>query len=193
MRSVCVFCGSSRGANPEIIVAARQLGALLAERDIDLIYGGGSVGLMGELADSVLAKGGRAIGVIPQFLLDKEVGHVGLTQLKVVNTMHERKALMAELSDAFVALPGGIGTFEEFFEVWTWGQLGLHAKPYALLNVANFFDPLLTFLDHVVAEKLLRSEHRQLLLVESKPAKLLDRISTARPTQLPKWIDDEQT
>lgn len=193
MRSVCVFCGSSRGANPAIIAAAQQFGALLAERDIELIYGGGSVGLMGELADSVLSNGGRVVGVIPQFLLDKEVGHVGLTQLKVVNTMHERKALMAELSDAFVALPGGIGTFEEFFEVWTWGQLGLHAKPYALLNVANFFDPLLAFLDHVVAERLLRNEHRRLLLVESEPVKLLDKLMAARPTQLPKWIDREQT
>lgn len=193
MRSVCVFCGSSRSSNPEIIAATRLLGRLIAERGLQLVYGAGSVGLMGELADAVLAAGGRVVGVIPQFLMDKEVGHLGLSELHIVTTMHERKALMAELSDAFVALPGGIGTFEEFFEIWTWGQLGLHAKPYALLNVAGFFDSLLTFLDHVVETRLLRAEHRSLLLVESDPTQLLDRIESTHLEPLPKWIDREQT
>ncbi len=193
MRTVCVFCGSSSGSNPEIVETTRQLGRMLAERGIGLVYGGGSVGLMGELADAVLSAGGRVIGVIPQFLLDKEVGHAGLSELRVVATMHERKALMAELSDAFIALPGGIGTFEEFFEIWTWGQLGLHAKPYAVLNVAGFFDLLLSFLDHVVETRLLKAQHRQLLIVEKEPAALLDRLANAQPQQLPKWLDREQT
>jgi uncharacterized protein (TIGR00730 family) len=189
VRSLCVFCGSSPGANPTYRAAAEQLGTVLAETGVRVVYGGGHVGLMGTVADAALAAGGSVVGVIPQHMVDREVAHRGLTELRVVRSMHERKAVMAELSDGFVALPGGLGTLEELFEVWTWGQLGLHRKPYALLDVAGFFQPLLAFLDHQVAERFVRPEHRAMLVVESDPARLLQRLGAQDPASLPKWID----
>ena len=173
---VCVFCGSSAGNRPVYLEAARELGRLLAERGIGLVYGGASVGLMGELADAVLAGGGESIGVIPRRLVDRELAHAGLTELHVVETMHERKALMAGLSDAFVVLPGGAGTLDELFEALTWAQLGLHAKPIVLLDVEDFFEPLVALADHLAEEGFVRREHRALLGVERDPAVLLDRL-----------------
>ena len=173
---VCVFCGSAPGVRPVYLQAARGLGELLAARGIGLVYGGASVGLMGELADAVLAGGGEAIGVIPSWLVAREIAHAGLTELRVVETMHERKALMAELSDAFVALPGGAGTLDELFEALTWRQLGLHSKPLALLDVDGFFEPLLALADHLVVEGFVLPELRAVLQVERDPAALLDRL-----------------
>jgi len=174
---LCVFCGSSFGTRTTYRDAAEELGALLAERQIELVYGGAHVGLMGALADSVLARGGRVIGVIPQALLAREIAHSGLTQLHVVDSMHERKALMASLSDGFVALPGGIGTLEELFEVWTWAQLGLHSKPCALLDVDGFYTGLVGFLDQAVAQGFLRSKQREWLIVETNAHALLSRLA----------------
>ncbi|MGH8176591.1 MAG: TIGR00730 family Rossman fold protein [Steroidobacter sp.] len=176
MKSLCVFCGSSSGNRPDYIALARHTGALLARRDITLVYGGGRVGLMGALADATLEAGGRAVGVIPRMLLDKEVGHVGLTHLHVVETMTERKLLMGELSDAFVALPGGIGTMDELFEVWTWTQLDLHRKPCAVLNYDGYYDALIAFLDQAVREGFLRPRHRAALLVETDIEVLVERL-----------------
>ena len=189
MRRVCVFCGSSHGASPVYTEAARDLGRRIAQRGMGLVYGGGKVGLMGEVADAALAAGGEVIGVIPYALQAREVGHKGLTELRVVDSMHERKALMADLSDGFLALPGGIGTLEEMFEVWTWGQLGLHSKPCALLDVAGYYSPLLAFLDHTVNEGFLREAHRAVLLVDADPEALLDRMAGFRPPRVEKWID----
>jgi len=187
--SVCVYCGSSPGADPAFASAAGEVGRLLAGSGRTLVYGGGRVGLMGAVADAALAAGGRVIGVIPQALVEKEVAHYGLSELRVVGSMHERKALMADLSDGFLALPGGIGTMEEFFEVWTWGQLGLHAKPYGLLNVAGFFDPLLAFLDRLVEQRFVRPEHRAMLLVGGDANGLLAEMEVLRTAYAPKWID----
>ena len=167
---------------------AEELGALLARRRVELVYGGGRVGLMGVLADAVLAGGGKVIGVIPEALSGREVAHSGLTDLRVVPTMHARKALMAELSSAFVALPGGFGTLDELFEIVTWGQLGLHRKPIGLLNVAGYFDGLLRFVDHSIAERFVRPEHRALLVVETAPEVLLDTLAQHRPPVVRKWI-----
>jgi len=190
MRRVCVFCGSKSGGRPVFAEAAQLLGRLLAERGLGLIFGGGHIGLMGVLADAVLAAGGEVAGVIPQALVDKELAHSQLTELHVVGTMHQRKALMADRADAFVALPGGFGTCEEFFEVLTWAQLGIHDKPIGLLNVAGFFDPLLAWIDGAVAEGFIRPKHRSLLLVAAEPSRLLDELRSYRPT-LPrdKWIE----
>ncbi len=165
-----------------------RLGTLLAERGIGLVYGGAAVGLMGAVADATIAAGGTVTGVIPQALVDREVAHAGLPDLRVVGSMHERKALMAELSDAFIALPGGIGTFEEIFEVWTWTQLGNHAKPCAVLNIEGFYDKLLGFLDHVVDEAFLKPVHRGMLLASSDPAALLDLIGSYQVPSETKWI-----
>jgi uncharacterized protein (TIGR00730 family) len=189
MQSVCVFCGASPGADPAYAAAASAFGALLARTGRRLVYGGGHVGLMGAVADAALAGGGTVVGVIPQSLVEREVAHSSLTELRVVGSMHERKALMAELSDGFVALPGGIGTLEELFEVWTWGQLGLHRKPYGLLNVARFYDPLLAVLDHLVTQRFVRREHRDLVLVDEEPERLVERMARFEPAALPKWID----
>lgn len=189
MKRVCVFCGSSPGAREDYAATARQLAGDLVARGCELVYGGGNVGLMGVVADAVLARGGRVIGVIPEVLLAKEVAHRGLTELRVVASMHERKAVMADLADAFVALPGGLGTLEELFEVLTWSQLGLHAKPCGLLNVCGYFDGLLAFLDHAVQERLLKDKHRALLLGGDDPASLLDRLEAWRPPLVDKWID----
>lgn len=189
MKRVCVFCGSDRGIRSDYADAARRLGRALASRRLALVYGGGRVGLMGEIADSVLEAGGEVVGVIPRSLYEMEVAHTGVTDLRVVDSMHERKALMAEISDGFIALPGGMGTLEELFEVLTWAQLGFHQKPCGLLDVAGYFEPLLAFLGHAVGERFLRAEHRGLLLVETCPAALLDRLAEHRPPRVEKWID----
>lgn len=189
LRSVCVFCGASPGAKPIYGEAAALLGHTLAERGITLVYGGGAVGLMGTVADAALAAGGEVIGIIPQSLMDAEVGHTGLTRLEVVDGMHARKARMAELSDAFIALPGGLGTLEELFEVWTWGQLGYHSKPLGLLEVNSFYDKLTDFLDHLVEERFVRDQHRGMLQVGGHPEILLDRLEAWRPSAAPKWVD----
>ena len=173
--------------------AARDLGRLLAREGIGLVYGGGSVGLMGELADAVLAAGGEAIGVIPHALWAREVGHRGLTDIHIVETMHERKAMMADLADAFIALPGGLGTLEEIFEIWTWAQLGLHAKPLGFLDVNGFFTPLMQFLDRAARERFLRDEHRAIAVVERDPETLLRRFDSWKPPRVQKWITRDET
>ena len=175
MRKVCIFTGSRRGASPDYAAAAKQLGQELVARGYGLVYGGGNVGLMNVIADTVLALAGEVVGVIPNALVSKEVAHRGLTELHRVGSMHERKALMAELSDGFIAMPGGIGTMEEFFEVLSWAQLGLHEKPCGLLNVSGYYDSLIQFLDHAVSQDFIKPKHRALLIVEREPAKLLDR------------------
>jgi uncharacterized protein (TIGR00730 family) len=181
MRRICVFCGSSFGTRPEYAESARRIGRLIAESGLELVYGGGNVGLMGVVADAALAAGGKVIGVIPEALMRWEVGHLDLTELRVVASMHERKAAMAELSDGFIALAGGIGTMEELFEVWTWGQLGLHAKPLGFLDVAGYYAHLHAFLDHMTAEGFLKPRHREMVMVDSDPALLLDRMAGYEP------------
>lgn len=188
MRSVCVFCGSNFGARGDYSDAARAMGAALAGRGLQLVYGGAKVGLMGALADAALAAGGAVIGVMPAALVEREIAHSGLTRLHKVASMHERKALMADLADAFVALPGGAGTVEEIMEVWTWGQLGHHRKPVGFLDVGGFYDPLFAFFDRQAEERFMRVEHRQMLLVDSDPGRLLDRFAAYRPPQVSKWI-----
>jgi uncharacterized protein (TIGR00730 family) len=189
MKRICVFTGSNRGARSDYADAAQELGRLLASRGYELVYGGGRVGLMGVIADAVLASGGKVIGVIPEALAAKEIAHSRLTELRVVRSMHERKAIMAELSDAFIALPGGLGTLEEFFEVITWAQLGLHAKPVGIMNVSGYFDPLFAFLDRAVDERFVKSEHRSMIIMAHSPADLLDRLQSYEPPQIEKWID----
>lgn len=189
MNSICVFCGSSVGDDEIFAGEARRLGATLVQSGLALVYGGGSVGLMGVLADAVLAAGGHVIGVIPRMLWEREVGHRGLSDLRIVETMHERKALMAELSDGFIAMPGGIGTFEEFFEVWTWAQLGVHRKPCALLNTAGYFDPMLDMIDVMIRRCFLKPEYRDMVLVETEPSALLTRMGAYVPPTVGKWID----
>ncbi|HEV2092652.1 MAG TPA: TIGR00730 family Rossman fold protein [Rubrobacter sp.] len=193
MNAVCVFCGSSPGNDPAYAEAALTLGRTLAERDTTLVYGGGHVGLMGVAADAALGAGGEVIGVMPKSLVDREIGHAGLTKLHVVRSMHERKAMMSELSEGFVALPGGNGTLEEFFEVLTWAQLGEHHKPCGLLNVAGYYDPLLAVFDRMVDRAFLKDEHRKLVLVERDPSALLERFDAYRPPTSIKWIDASET
>jgi uncharacterized protein (TIGR00730 family) len=188
MKYVCVFCGSSMGARPSYQLAAQAMGEALVKRGLGLVYGGGKVGLMGVVADATLAAGGEAIGVIPEFLAAKEIFHPELTKLHVVTSMHERKAMMAELSDAFIALPGGYGTVEEFCEVLTWGQLGLHQKPYGLLNVERYYDPLITLFDQAVTEAFLKPVHRSLVLQAAEPEPLLDLLAEYQPQNVDKWI-----
>lgn len=192
MKRVCVFCGSSRGARSVYEEAAQQLGQALAKRGVGLVYGGGHLGLMGALADATMAAGGEVIGVIPQALVAKELAHNGVADMRIVGSMHERKALMADLSDAFITLPGGFGTLEEFFEVLSWAQLGLHGKPCGILNVAGFYDTLLAVFDQVVAEAFVRPAHRSLVLVESDPQSLLERLAAFQPPQLQKWIERDE-
>jgi uncharacterized protein (TIGR00730 family) len=189
VKRVCVFCGSSPGARPGYRAAAQALGAAIAKRGLGLVYGGAHVGLMGVVADAALAEGGEVIGVLPRALETKELAHRNLSALYVVESMHERKALMAVLSDAFVALPGGIGTFEETFEAWTWTQLGLHEKPCALLDVEGYYAPLQLFLDRAVEERFVRPEHRAMLLVEDDPEQLLDALSSWRAPIVAKWLE----
>ena len=188
MRSVCVFCGSNVGARDVYSEAARDLGRILAVRKLRLVYGGAAVGLMGILADAALAAGGEVVGIMPEALIAREIAHPTLTELRSVKSMHERKAMMADLADAFVGLPGGAGTLEEVFEIWTWGQLGHHKKPVGLLNVAGFFDRLLDFIDWQCREAFIREEHREMLLVDIDPGPLLDRFETYQAPVVDKWI-----
>jgi uncharacterized protein (TIGR00730 family) len=187
MKNLCIYCGSAVGTNPEYAAAARRLGRALVGHGLGLVYGGGRVGLMGIVADAVLEGGGQAIGVIPEALANEEVAHNGLTELHVVADMHQRKALMARRADAFLTMPGGIGTFEEFFETLSWAALGLHQKPMGILNVAGYFDPLLALLDHAAAERFLRPAVRSLLVVSTDPetlvADLMDRAPPMGPRQ----------
>lgn len=177
MKRICVFCGSSPGGNPEYVEAARQLGDALVARNIGLVYGGARVGMMGQIAKTVFEQGGEVIGVIPDALAQKEVTFTDLSDLRIVNSMHERKALMAELADGFIALPGGLGTIEEFFEVLTWAQLGFHHKPCGLLNVAGYYDTLMAFIDHVIQEQFFKAEHRAIILIDNDPVKLLQQFA----------------
>jgi uncharacterized protein (TIGR00730 family) len=193
MKRVCVFAGSSLGSRPAYGSLARELGAALAVHRIDLVYGGARVGLMGIVADAVLAGGGQVIGVIPAALVAREVAHNGLTDLRIVNSMHERKALMADLADAFIAVPGGWGTCDEFFEVLTWGQLGLHRKPCGLLNVDGYFDRLLAFVAHSIDEGFVRPEHGKLISVADDSQALLDLLETNEPPVVEKWLDRAST
>jgi uncharacterized protein (TIGR00730 family) len=189
LRRVCVFCGSSPGHDPEYARVAREVGTLFARSSVGLVYGGGRTGLMGVVADAALDAGGEVIGVIPGHLGTREVAHDGLTELRVVKTMHERKAMMADLADGFVGLPGGLGTMEEFFEVATWSQLGIHAKPAVLLNVRAYYDLVARFLDHAVDEGFLRAEHRALITVCHETDTILDALRSFRPATLEKWLD----
>lgn len=189
MKSICVYCGSSPGSLPAYAAAARELAQEMVKNDIALVYGGGKVGLMGVIADEIMRLGGQVTGIIPKALLDWEVGHHGLTQLHVVKDMHERKAMMAELSEGFIALPGGIGTLEELFETLTWAQLGFHDKPIGLLNVAGFYDSLLAFIEHVVKQGFLKPAQATLLMQEAAAGKLLERFRAFRPGRHPHKLD----
>jgi hypothetical protein len=189
LKRVSVFCGSNKGTRPAYAEAARQMGQILGRRGIGLVYGAGNIGLMGILADAVLRAGGEVIGVIPEALIGYEVAHKGLTELRIVESMHARKAMMADLSDAFIAMPGGFGTLEEFCEVLTWTQLGLQQKPCGLLNIEGYYDPLLALFDHAVAEGFVRPQHRSLVVQETDPEKLLDRLAHYEPPVLEKWMD----
>ena len=193
MKRICVYCGANRGRDPAFAVAARAMGEALARRGIELVTGGGRVGLMGVIADATLEAGGRVTGVIPQALMNKELGHAGLSELIVTASMHERKAKMAELSDGFVAMPGGLGTYEELFEIWTWAQLGWHHKPCGLLNAAGFYDKLVAFLDGASDAQFLKPEHRAMLVVDADPDRLLDRFAAYTPPVVTKWIGADQT
>ena len=192
MKSVLVFCGSSEGNDPEIIKQGYELGSILAQQNITLVYGGGKIGIMGKVAEGALMQNGKAIGVIPEFLKVKEVVHLGLTELHTTENMHKRKLLMHELSDGIIALPGGYGTLEELFEMITWSQLGLHQKPIGILNVNGFFDGLLVFLKEMVSKKFLKQENYDILLVESGIETLLDRMRAYKPAITPKWIHKDQ-
>ena len=193
MKNICVYCGSSPGRLEAYSDAARALAQALVDRDLGLVYGGASVGIMGLVADSVLQLGGRVVGVIPEALAQKELAHKSLTELHVTASMHARKTLMAELADGFIALPGGIGTLEEIFEIWTWAQLGFHAKPCGLLNVAGYYDGLIAFLDHSVAEQFVKPLHRSILTVEQEPAVMLDGFARYQAPSMHKWVDKDQT
>jgi uncharacterized protein (TIGR00730 family) len=193
MKRVCLFCGSSSGVRSEYSAIAAATGEEIARRGLGLVYGGGHVGLMGIAADAALRAGGEVIGVITEALRDREVDHRGLTRLQIVRTMHERKAMRADLSDAFLVLPGGIGTMEEFFEVWTWGQLGEHAKPVGLVNAAGYFDGLIRFIDHMQVEGFLKQKYRDMLIVRHTPAAVLDAFASYEPPATGKWIDQTET
>jgi uncharacterized protein (TIGR00730 family) len=188
MRSLCIFCGSSPGLDPAYRAGAIAMGRAIARRGITLVYGGGAVGLMGVVANAALEAGGEVHGVIPEALKLKEVGHAGLTRLDVVDSMHTRKARMAELSDGFIAMPGGIGTFEEIFEIWTWGQLGIHEKPLGFLNVAGFYDGLAGFLDHATAQGFMKPGHRAMAATSTDPDALIDALMAWQPTTGTKWM-----
>jgi uncharacterized protein (TIGR00730 family) len=188
MQRICIFCGSSPGGDPAYVDAAQDMGREIVARNLTLVYGGGHVGLMGAVADAVLEAGGSVIGVIPHALAVREVAHQRLTRLHVVGSMHERKAMMADLSDAFVALPGGFGTYEEFFEAVTWTQLGVHKKPCGLLNVAGFYDPLVQFLNNAVTEQFVRPQHRSTIIVDTHPGRLIDQLGRMQLPDVPKWI-----
>jgi uncharacterized protein (TIGR00730 family) len=193
LHTVCVFCAANPGAHPAYASRARAMGRHLAESGRRVVYGGGRTGLMGALAEGALEAGGEVVGIMPKHLVDREVAHTGLTELHVVTSMHERKALLAELSDGFLAMPGGLGTMEELFEIWTWGQLGLHRKPYGLLEVNGFFAPLLAFLDHAVGEGFVARANRDLLVVDADPASLITRMEAVVPPALARWMTREET
>ena len=193
MKRICVFCGSNSGANPAYLEAAERVGEFLARENIELVYGGGRVGLMGKVADTVLAHGGKVIGIIPESLATKEIAHQGLTSLHIVNSMHERKTMMAELSDGFIALPGGFGTFEEFCEIVTWAQLGFHQKPCALFNVNGFYNNLMAMIDFSTKENFIRGEHRELVLVADDIERIYELMGNYRPPLIRKWIDEKST
>ena len=191
MKRVCVYCGSNPGRNPAYAAAAGELGRVLVARGIGLVYGGASMGIMGAVADAVTSQGGEAIGIIPEDLLKKESPHQGLAELKVVGSMHERKGLMAKLSDGFIALPGGLGTLEELLEVWTWAQLGFHQKPCGVLNVHSYYDSLIRFVDEAVEEGFIKAKHRSMLIVESGPEALITQLEAYVPPAVPRWLDQE--
>jgi uncharacterized protein (TIGR00730 family) len=193
MKSVCVFCGSSSGANGVYLETARELGRIMAGQGVRLVYGGADVGLMGAVADAALEAGGEVVGVIPDFLQRKELAHKGLTELVTVDSMHERKARMADLSDGFIALPGGMGTLEEFCEVVTWAQLGLHKKPCGLLNAAGYYAPLMEFFERMTTECFIKEAHKNLVLAASSPAALLETMRDFKPVTVEKWIDRDKT
>lgn len=188
LRRVCVYCASNDGVRSEYLAAARQMGTVIAQRGYALVYGGGGTGLMGALANATLAAGGEVIGVMPHALVQREAAHQGLTALHVVDSMHERKAMLAEMADAFIALPGGLGTLEEFFETWTWAQLGVHHKPVGLLDVAQYWQSLVTMLNHMEAEGFMRGTPQEWLVMETDPARLLDRLVTFEPPQARRWL-----
>jgi hypothetical protein len=192
LKSVCVFCGSSPGADPAYLAAAEATGRAIAARGLALVYGGAKVGLMGAVADAALSAGGEVFGVLPQGLAAKELAHTGLTRLDLVGSMHERKARMAELSDGFVALPGGIGTLEEIFEIWTWGQLGFHAKPAGFVNVAGFYDPLKAFVAHMTEQAFMKTMHRDMAIFGDDAETILDAFDAYRPPSVDKWMEREQ-
>ena len=192
MKNITVFCGSNSGFRADYAEAAQNLARLFVQNDIRLVYGGGNVGLMGIIADEVMRAGGEVVGIIPDSLDQKEVGHRGITELRVVESMHERKAQMADLADGFIAMPGGIGTFEEFFEILTWAQLGFHEKPCAILNIAGYYDGLLALCDNAVNEGFLRPAHRQLILEDSDPEILLEKMRNLKPVPVEKWINSEE-
>ena len=193
MKRICVYCGSSDGRIPGYKDAAKALGQAMLDRGIGLVYGGAQIGIMGEIADTVIGGGGEVVGVMPRSLADREIYHTGLTRLKIVDSMHERKAMMADLSDGFIALPGGLGTIEEIFEVLTWAQLGFHRKPCALLNALGYYDRLSAFLNHSVTEGFVNTASRSMLITESAPEKLLDRFEAYQPPRVNKWIDRDNT
>lgn len=191
MKNVCVFCGSNAGGRDAYMAAARQLGQVMAKMNLGLVYGGARVGLMGAIADSVLEADGKVIGVMPDFLVEKEVAHEGLTALHVVDSMNARKQLMAELSDGFIALPGGFGTLDEFFEVVTWTQLNMHTKPCGLLDVDDYYGHLMKFLDHVATEQFIHTAHRSIILIDNDPNRLLDKMESFRAPAVKKWLELE--
>ncbi|MBN1564360.1 MAG: TIGR00730 family Rossman fold protein [Anaerolineae bacterium] len=190
MKRVGIYCGASPGVRPDYIKAAAILGRTLAERGIAVVYGGGKVGMMGAVAEAALGAGGEVIGIIPQSLFDKELGFAEVSDLRVVDSMHERKAMIADLVDGFITLPGGLGTLDEFFEALTWAQLGFHLKPCGLLNVAHFFEPLLTMIDHMVVEEFMQQAHRDMIVVDNDPGALLDKFAMYRPPHADKvkWV-----
>ena len=191
--SIAVFCGSREGASPAYMESARALGLEMAKRGITLVYGGSRVGLMGAVADAVLDNGGSAIGVLPTFMQTREIAHLGLTELIMVESMHERKAKMAELAEGFVTLPGGSGTMEEYFEVFTWAQLGLHAKPIGVLNAAGYYDPLIALFDRMTGEGFVTPQHREILLTAQEPSALLDQMQAYRAPEVPQILTEERT
>ncbi|QTD41866.1 TIGR00730 family Rossman fold protein [Sporosarcina sp. Te-1] len=192
MKSIAVFCGSSRGASEVYIEKAKGFGKELAKRNITLVYGGASVGVMGAVADAVLAEGGQVIGIMPSFLEQREISHKSLSKMIVVDSMHERKATMAELADGFVALPGGPGTLEEFFEIFTWAQLGLHQKPCGLLNINHYFDPLVELFYHMTKEQFLHEKYRSMALVDDEPSRLLEKFNSYEPPAIKTYINEKQ-
>ena len=193
MKRLCVYCGSSSGGKSDYAQVARQLAHAMVSRNIGLVYGGASVGIMGEIANAVLEEGGNVIGVIPKRLFAKEVAHTGITELREVSSMHERKSLMADLSDGFIALPGGFGTIEEILEIITWSQLGMHWKPCGLLNVCRYYDKLIEFLDHAVSEQFIKTSHRSTILIDESPDALLEKFKAYKAPETTKWIDRKST